>query len=279
MGRYKYVFDEQRVQKFLAEGRGQGSGADYLPWLKIQDLPSRGRSHRPYGIKTGRVHHLLSDGEWKCFLKFEADPRVGDIREQFPMNRLMTYMVAQELGCRHPVTLDGTPYVMTIDFLVTYKVGSQLQLQPYTFKYDPDTLKPREQELIDIASGFWEKQGYRLEVIDQSFFDEALVINYDAVRSFFDISHLDFYHKTNVVGIADAIRQGVNLRLRETLGLVCQALAHDFQTESKVVFSIAKHLIARGGLLVNFSSPISLEQMLLCEFEAVPQKSRALSWY
>ena len=62
MTRRRYVFDEARVQRFLAEGRGTGDGPHYRPWLQVQDVSSMGRSHRPFGIKTQRVHHLLSDG-------------------------------------------------------------------------------------------------------------------------------------------------------------------------------------------------------------------------
>lgn len=117
MGRRKYQFTEAKVRKYLAEGRGTGDGANYKPWLTVYDLPSRGRSHRIYGIKTGRVHHLLSDGEWKSFLRFEFDDSVLDIREQFPLDRRQTMRVARDLGYAHPITTDGTPYVMTIDFL------------------------------------------------------------------------------------------------------------------------------------------------------------------
>lgn len=63
MARQRYGIDEDRIARLQKEGRGQGRGADYHPWLTIQDVPSQGRSHRLKGIKTGRVHHLLSDIE------------------------------------------------------------------------------------------------------------------------------------------------------------------------------------------------------------------------
>jgi hypothetical protein len=63
MARQRYGFDEEKIERFEKEGRGRGRGADYLPWLTIRDVPSRGRSHRLQGIKTGRVHHLHSDIE------------------------------------------------------------------------------------------------------------------------------------------------------------------------------------------------------------------------
>ncbi|MEY9977330.1 hypothetical protein ABH968_002276 [Lysinibacillus sp. RC79] len=35
-----------KIDKWIKEGRGTGSGADYQPWLKIQDVSSLGRSTR-----------------------------------------------------------------------------------------------------------------------------------------------------------------------------------------------------------------------------------------
>lgn len=175
MARRRYVFTEQRVQNFIAQGRGQGQGSSYRPWLQIQDVPSLGRSHRPFGIKTRRVHHFLSDGEWKSFLKFEADASVVDIREQFPMDRLQTLRAAMKLGYKHPVTSDGTPYVMTVDFLITRRVDGQQWVEPFTFKYSPSTLSKRDSELIEIAEVFWQSNGFALRVIDENLFDEELV--------------------------------------------------------------------------------------------------------
>jgi hypothetical protein len=59
------------VEKRLKEGRGSGKGANYTPWLHIQDVPSQGLSSRIKGWKTGRVHHLLSEMETNYFYVLE----------------------------------------------------------------------------------------------------------------------------------------------------------------------------------------------------------------
>lgn len=261
MTRLRYAFDEARVQRFLNEGRGQGTGPSYAPWLQIQDVPSLGRSHRPYGVKCRRVHHLLSDGEWKCFLRFESDFAVVDIREQFPMDRLETYRIARELGLRHPRTLDGTPYVMTLDFLVTVADAHGLRLVPYTFKYDPDTLTPREQELMAITRAFWEAHELELQVIDQDFFDEPFTINYDSVRAYTDIDQLEFHAHTDVAGIADALLAEVSMGSDETLLRVCRWVAGVTGTTPQVVYQVAMHLVAQGLLRVDLSSIVGLERL------------------
>jgi hypothetical protein len=82
----RYAMDENKIARFYKEGRGQGHGAEYLPWLTISDVPSHGRSHRVKGRKTGRIHHLLSDKEWRTFLFLDWCDDVTDIREHAPNN-------------------------------------------------------------------------------------------------------------------------------------------------------------------------------------------------
>ncbi len=41
-------------EKRIKEGRGQGSGERYKPWITIQDVPSTGRATRLIGTKTYR---------------------------------------------------------------------------------------------------------------------------------------------------------------------------------------------------------------------------------
>ena len=60
------------------------SSKDYQPFVKVADISSLGRSHRVFGHKTKRTHHLLSDLELAVFLLFEWHNNTEDIQEQFP---------------------------------------------------------------------------------------------------------------------------------------------------------------------------------------------------
>lgn len=86
MSRAPRFFTQEQISKRIKSGRGQGMGKDYQPWLTIQDVPSRGVSHRIYSHKTQRVHHLLSNLELYVFLILDWSSFVQDIREQFPLN-------------------------------------------------------------------------------------------------------------------------------------------------------------------------------------------------
>ena len=75
----------QQQQKWIKDGRGDGVLSSYKPWLTVRDLSSLGRSHRVYGHKTKRTHHLLSDLELAIFLILEWNLLIQEMQEQFPL--------------------------------------------------------------------------------------------------------------------------------------------------------------------------------------------------
>ena len=64
-GAYKVRFTIEGADSIKAAG--QGTGADYIPWIKIHDFPSSGVCARIRGRTTGRIHHLLSRNESAYF--------------------------------------------------------------------------------------------------------------------------------------------------------------------------------------------------------------------
>jgi hypothetical protein len=135
--------DEDTIERLYKEGRGQGRGANFLPWLTIYNVASTGRSHRIFGSrKNGRIHHLLSDIECRLFLYLDWCDDVADIREQFPLERRITCRIADNLGFRHPTdTTTKTPFVMTTDFLVDVLRDGKLHSRETLHRWGFDRLQ------------------------------------------------------------------------------------------------------------------------------------------
>lgn len=91
----------------------------YKPYIKVNDISSIGRSHRVFGHKTGRSHHLFSDLELAVFLLFEWNDNVLEINEQIELNLEETLLIANEAGIKHP-SKDGNNKVMTSDFYIAF---------------------------------------------------------------------------------------------------------------------------------------------------------------
>jgi hypothetical protein len=164
MARRKYQMDEKKIARFIKEGRGQGEGPLYNPWLHVNDLPSRGRVHRVYCPKTGRTHHLLSDNEYYEFLQLWWDENITDIREQFPLlNRRETFELAALRGIKYPLDpTSGTLWVITTDFLVTSRSGN---FEAIAVKQEEELSNDRAIEKLEIEWCYWQKRNVPWQII------------------------------------------------------------------------------------------------------------------
>jgi len=153
MANSKYSLTEPKIRKWIKEGRGDGRGRDYKPWLTVRDLPSQGRSHRVFGHKSQRTHHLFSDLELAVFLILEWQPDVIEIREQFPLQRELTLEIAAGCSIRHPAVAGIEQYISS-DFLVdsTRKDLPKFALQA---KRSEDLKKPRVMEKLELERRYW----------------------------------------------------------------------------------------------------------------------------
>lgn len=63
MAKHRLNWSEEKYNRFIKEGRGQGIGKEYKPWLTVQDYPSLGRVSRVFGWKTGRCPCKINSAE------------------------------------------------------------------------------------------------------------------------------------------------------------------------------------------------------------------------
>jgi hypothetical protein len=185
VSRRKYTIDEKRATKFVKEGRGQGEGAEYKPWLTIQDVPSCGRSHRVRGNSTGRIHHLLSDIEYDLFLLLDWQTSTVDLREQFPLDRDATLDIAGRLHVRHPRAVPtAEPMVMTTDLVQDLRVGNGVETRAYAVKTAKDLEKPRVLQKLEIEWRYWQEQGTPWSIVTRNELPHRLIGNIGWVRDF-----------------------------------------------------------------------------------------------
>lgn len=178
MGKNRPAWDYQHYLRYLKEGRGQGTGRDYKPWICIHDFPSRGISARVPGRTTGRIHHLLSRNEEFYFYILDADPDVLDIREQFPLRLSETMEIARRLNVRHPWK-GSFPFVMTTDFLVTRKDG----LHARTVKCSDELDSPRVVEKFSIEHDYWSSKGIDWKIVTEKQISRDRALNFQWLYS------------------------------------------------------------------------------------------------
>ncbi|VVM94351.1 TnsA endonuclease N-terminal domain-containing protein [Pseudomonas fluorescens] len=177
------------IDRHIEKGFGQGSQELYLPWLRVQDVPSHGRSRKVHGVKVNRLHHLLSDLEYGYLLVAEFSQDVLDIREQFPiLPQSAVQSIAHALNIRYPV-YPGTkvPFVMTTDFLLTIRQpDGSTRLAARTLKYT-ESLKPgkgleRTLEKFQIERAYWSGRGVDWNIVTEKDLPTTLIQNLDWLR-------------------------------------------------------------------------------------------------
>ncbi len=248
---------ERSIRKRLKEGRGQGSGAEYKPWLHIQDVPSQGLAHRVKGWKTGRVHHLLSKLELSYFYVLEWSSLVVDIREQYPLLPLEeTVALAEQCGVRHPTDPKSQEsIVMTTDFLITLPGESRPVEQARTVKQAQELLGKRTQEKLEIERRFWERRQVDWGVVTEREIPPVLAANIELLHAYRDLSdRLDMsqvqWHDT--VTVLTKMVTNSEVPLREATARCDRRLGF----ESGVSLTVAYHLLATRQWQIDLNQPL-----------------------
>jgi len=181
---------QQDIDRHIANGFGGGAATSYVPWLRVQDVPSIGRSHKIQGVKIDRIHHLLSDLERSYFLVCEFSEDVVDIREQYPLlPSERAQAIATSIDVRFPRYPRTTlPYVMTTDFLLTVKdQNGNFKSVARTIKYRSDLVgkgSKRTLEKLEIEKRFWQSQGVDWKIVTDEFFTRDLIKNLGLIRKY-----------------------------------------------------------------------------------------------
>ncbi|WNS75657.1 TnsA endonuclease C-terminal domain-containing protein [Bacillus sp. DTU_2020_1000418_1_SI_GHA_SEK_038] len=179
-------WNENKYNRFVKEGRGQGTGKEYKPWLTIQDFPSMGRVSRILGWKSGRVHHLFSDLQARYFYMLEWEDTVVDIREHYPLLDL-------EDNIQHKSDLNfklftdkdsGYPYTLSTNFLITINRADGVNLHlARSIKMASELEKKKTLERLEIERRYWTEKGIDWGVVTQKEISNVLAKNIEWVHS------------------------------------------------------------------------------------------------
>lgn len=257
MAKRKRKLDASIIERRIKEGRGQGRGKDYKPWLSVQDVPSIGLATRILGWKTGRIHHVFSKLELAEFLTRDWAQLVVDIREQYPLLPLSeTLAIAQKCGIRYP-TIPGTkqPIVLTTDFVITVANGLEHVEQARSVKYSADLSSQRTLEKLELEKRYWQARNIDWGIVTERDIPLVLARNVELLHNHRDISYRlpltqDEIHDVSIV-LTSEVMNG-NDSLRHT------AIACDKRLglELGACLTVAYHLLAIKQWEVDMNIPI-----------------------
>ena len=240
------------VQKRIKEGRGQGKGKNYLPWLLIQDVPSEGRATRMKGWTTRRVHHFMSDLERDYFYLLDYADDVTDIREQYPLLPIEeTIEIAERMGLQHPTDpKTGEPVVMTTDFLIDW--GNREVAR--TVKPSEALGSERTLEKLEIERRYWSRRHVDWAIVTEKDIPYTITRNIEWFHK--DYEHDDVFRLGSFV--SEQLQVMLYRRLSEGESLARAALACDERLGLTAGTSLAffKHMLARKYWMVDLKVKI-----------------------
>lgn len=253
------------TDKKLKEGRGQGIGVDYKPWVTIQDVPSLGRSTRLKGIKIPRQFEFLSDLERNYFYLLEYSDLVIDIREQYPLLPIEeTIVIADELGIKHPINpKTGKPVEITTDFLITVNKDQQHQHLARTLKYKDDLMNERVLEKFEIERVYWERQDVDWGIVTELEIPKDMAHNIAFVHGYSDLSVIEGFEEVTSYEIEDMSIYFIKKLLTEdkTVKQIVKKFERDFGMCAGCGLSLFKHLVITKAIELDLIERLNVNQI------------------
>ncbi|RXI48176.1 heteromeric transposase endonuclease subunit TnsA [Clostridium tetani] len=254
------------IEKMIREGRGQGRGPEYKPWIRIQDVPSLGRATRLKGIKTKRQHEFLSDMERNYFYFLEFSDSVADIREQFPLLPLEdTILIAEELGLEHPKNpKTGEFIVMTTDFFISVKNNNEFYEVARTIKLKDELINRRVLEKFEIERVYWKNRNINWGIVTDNEIDKNIANNISFVHAYNDIRYLDCFNQISKMELQDLIYEFIKriLDSNKNMRTICSQFDNDMSLKKGSGLSIFKYLIINKVINVDITKKIDINNIV-----------------
>lgn len=258
------ITDEKR----LKDGRGQGSGLTYQPWIKTTDLCSKGTECCLTGTIIKRDYHFLSKLERDFFLitQFRHERKIMDLREQYPLLSLdSTRQIASEYQIRHP-QMYGEDKVMTSDLVITYRddngrTGLAVRSLKYTSELEGNE---RVLEKLALEEEWWRRKGvvnWKIITEEQVNPNEAKAINH--LNQFREIPQ-DISKFS-----ADFLTEIKNFPANTTVRKLIEHFTDKYSLKQMNGLTLYKNLLSRKKLKIDFriedfGLDTSLKELKIC---------------
>lgn len=256
-------WSDTTIKRFLKEGRGQGEGPEYKPWLQVQDIASQGRSTRIYSYKSQRVIHLLSDLQLYYWYLLEFDDGVQGVREQFPLLDFheVNIPIDQELEKKLFNNKTKVPHILTISFMVT-RVDEDKNpfYEARVIKSSTELEKKATIARLELQRRYFEKKQVDFGIVTEKDINKQLAQNISWVLTAYDIQdypqlvgNLSFLKKDLLDYLTNAT---------DTFQRIFQRIEKTYQLDKGMGLILFKHLVATKQIRMDLDRKIDLTRMI-----------------
>ena len=244
------------LQARVRRGRGVGTKSDYIPWLKVRDVPSRGTSTELHGIRVPRTFHLLSKLETIYFLLREREALNVDIREQFPiLDVARTLEICAQRKVRHNYKR-SFPEPFTLDFLITEQTRQGIRYRAASIKTPDDAEKESVRARLSVEYLWCSERGIPWTLVTTEKFSKTTLDNLRFMRAWFTNCYIvpdETTLRRFARAFLDAYRR--NVPLNELLHRMCRWSRQDIS----IVDDTFRYCVWRDPI------PASLDHLMLLD--------------
>ena len=255
-------WDSNKLNRWIKEGRGQGEGENYKPWLTIQDFPSMGRVTRVFGWTTNRIHHFFSDTQLKYFYLLDWEERVIDIREHYPLIDLEV-VLKNTSDLKLDKFIDKKtkePYILTTTFLITLlNPDGQKSFAARSIKYASELSKKTTIEKLEIERRYWEAQGINWGIVTNKDINDVRAKNIEWIHSAMTSDDCNGLSRDEF----DDLLDGLLYRLidnQQNIREIISRFEKDYSLDAGAGLLLFKHLIAGKRIALDMDKPINLNE-------------------
>lgn len=256
------ALSREDIARRIEQGRGQGEGAQYQPWLSVRDVPSLGLSSVIPGWKTGRQHVVFSKRERGAFFIAQWLESVVDIREQYPLLPLEeTEEIASGLGVIHP-RVNGMPQVMTTDFLLTRTGEGKQHYEAWAVKPVDKLENKRVQEKLEIERLYWNRRGVIWKIVTERELPQGFVENLNWFDGYRELSD-ETVRAIDVPRLEEFLFSRILNSPDQPLNSLCVETDHRLGYRPGVSLAVVRHALACKRWRVPMDVAIDTDRPLL----------------
>lgn len=255
-------WDSNKLDRWIKEGRGQGEGENYKPWLTIQDFPSMGRVTRVFGWTTNRIHHFFSDTQLKYFYLLDWEERVIDIREHYPLIDLEV-VLKNTSDLKLDKFIDKKtkePYILTTTFLITLlNPDGQKSFAARSIKYASELSKKTTIEKLEIERRYWTAKGINWGIVTNKDINDTRAKNIEWIHSAMTSDDCNGLSRDEF----DDLLNGLLYRLidnQQNIREIISRFEKDYSLDAGAGLLLFKHLIAGKRIALDMDKPINLNE-------------------
>ena len=255
-------WDSNKLNRWIKEGRGQGEGKEYKPWLTVQDFPSMGRETRVFGWTTQRIHHFFSDTQLKYFYLLDWEEKVIDIREHYPLIDLE--VVLNDISdLRLDKFIDRKTketYILTTTFLITLlNSDGQKSFAARSIKYASELSKKSTIEKLEIERRYWKVQGIDWGIVTNKDINDVRAKNIEWVHSVMNSDDCNGLTKAEFDDLFDGILYRF-IDNKQSIKNIIAGFEKDYSLDVGMGLLLFKRLVAEKRIVLDMDKPINLSQ-------------------